>query len=183
MVRGNWLLQQVMGVSAPPPPPNVPKLKEAAARPGNMREMLMEHRADKACAACHDRIDPLGFALEGFDPIGRFRTQDEGGVKIDDSAEYKDGTKFAGIDGLRKFLHDRGNLFNAQFSRKLTGYALGRQTMPTDKPLMKKMQDDLKAGGGKFSIAVVDIVNSRQFLNRRGELQATASKHKYRCNF
>ena len=169
VVRGNWLLQVVMGITAPPPPPNVPKLKEASATPSNMREMLKQHSADRACAVCHERIDPLGFALENFDPIGRFRTQDDNGAKIDDSAEYKDGTKFAGIDGLRKFLHDRQNLLDAQLSRKLTGYALGRQTLATDKPLMKKIQDDLKAGGGKFSIAVIDLINSRQFLNRRGE--------------
>ena len=152
-----------------PPPPNVPKLKEASATPSNMREMLKQHSMDRACAVCHQRIDPLGFALENFDPIGRFRTQDDNGAKIDDSAEYKDGTKFAGIDGLRKFLHDRQNLLDAQLSRKLTGYALGRQTLATDKPLMKKIQDDLKAGGGRFSIAVLDLINSRQFLNRRGE--------------
>ena len=72
VVRGNWLLQQVMGVTAPPPPPNVPKLNENELKPTSMREMLAQHRSDKACAVCHDRIDPLGFAMENFDPIGRF---------------------------------------------------------------------------------------------------------------
>jgi hypothetical protein len=169
VVRGNWLLQQVMGVAVPPPPPNVPKLNENGLKPTSMREMLSQHRADKACAVCHDRIDPLGFALENFDPIGRFVAQDENGTRIDDSAQYKDGTRFAGIDGLRQFLHDRQPLLDAQLCRKLTGYALGRQTLPTDKPLMKKMQEDLKGEGGKFSAGVVDIVNSRQFLNRRAD--------------
>lgn len=171
VLRGNWLLQTVLGFTMPPPPPNVPKLeaKANALKPATVREMLEQHRADKACSACHDRIDPLGFALEGFDPIGRFRTQDDAGLKIDDSAGLPDGTKFVGLDGLRSYLRTRDQQFNTHFSRKLLGYALGRQTLPTDKQLIAKMQSAMQAGGGKPSAAVLTLVNSRQFLNRKIE--------------
>ncbi|MDB6005948.1 MAG: hypothetical protein JWR15_2935, partial [Prosthecobacter sp.] len=94
VLRGDYLYQVVLGFSSPPPPPNVPKLPEGAVKPSSLREALMQHRADQACSVCHDRIDPLGFALESFDPIGRFRVADETGGKIDDTGELKDGTKF-----------------------------------------------------------------------------------------
>lgn len=167
VVRGNYLYQVVLGLPAPPPPPNVPKLPEGAAKPTNMRAMLAAHREDQACAVCHDRIDPMGFAMEGFDPIGRFRATDESGVKIDDSAETKDGTKFVGLDGLRGFLQKQDDQFRTQVCRKLLGYALGRQTMPSDKPLIAEMKSSLNNNNAKFSAAVMTIVTSRQFLNRR----------------
>ena len=169
VLRGNWLLLAVLGTPVPPPPNNVPKLKEGGVKPATMRQLLEQHRVDTACSVCHEKIDPLGFALEDFDPIGRFRTQDEAGLKIDDSAQLKDGTHFAGLDGLRQFLRSRDSQFTTQLSRKLLGYALGRQFLPTDKALVSQMQQALKANGGKFSSAVMTIVHSRQFLNRRNE--------------
>lgn len=168
VVRGDYLYQVVLGFSSPPPPPNVPELKETS-KPSSLREALMQHRTDSACAVCHERIDPLGFALESFDPIGRFRDKDEAGGKIDDTGEMKDGTKFQGLTGLRDYLKKNEAQFTTQFCRKLLGYALGRQTMPSDRKLMAQMQDSLKKNGGKFSAAVLDIVQSRQFLNRRNE--------------
>ena len=169
VVRGDYLYQVVLGFSSPPPPPNVPKLPDSAVKPASLREALMIHRTDKACAVCHDRIDPLGFALESFDPIGRFRVADEAGGKIDDTGELKDGTKFQGLDGLRQYLKKNEDNFNTQFCRKLLGYSLGRQTLPSDKALITQMQDALKKNNGKFSAAVLTIINSRQFLNRRNE--------------
>jgi hypothetical protein len=169
VVRGDYLYQVVLGFSSPPPPPNVPKLPDSAVKPASLREALMIHRTDKACAVCHDRIDPLGFALESFDPIGRFRVADEAGGKIDDTGELKDGTKFQGLDGLRQYLKKNEANFNTQFCRKLLGYSLGRQTLPSDKALITQMQDALKKNNGKFSAAVLTIINSRQFLNRRNE--------------
>jgi len=164
VLRGDYLYQVVLGFSSPPPPPNVPELKETA-KPASLRESLMQHRADQACAVCHDRIDPLGFALERFDPIGRFRTEAE----IDDTGELKDGTKFQGLPGLRDYLKKNEPQFLTQFTRKLLGYALGRQTLPSDKKLLQQMQASLKANQGKFSVAVLEVVKSRQFLNRRNE--------------
>lgn len=172
VVRGDYLYQVVLGFSSPPPPPNVPELKETS-KPSSLREALMQHREDQACAVCHDRIDPLGFALESFDPIGRFRTADEAGGRIDDTGELKDGTKFQGLTGLREYLKKNEDQFTGQFCRKLLGYALGRQTLPSDKKLLAQMQSALKTQGGRFSAAVLEVIQSRQFLNRRNE-QAVA---------
>jgi hypothetical protein len=168
VVRGDYLYQVVLGFSSPPPPPNVPELKETS-KPSSLREALMQHRTDSACAVCHERIDPLGFALESYDPIGRFRPTDDTGGKIDDTGEMMDGTKFQGLAGLRDYLKKNEPQFLTQFTRKLLGYALGRQTLPSDKKLITQMQASLKANSGKFSSAVLDIVKSRQFLNRRAE--------------
>ncbi len=168
VVRGDYLYQVVLGFSSPPPPPNVPELKETS-KPSSLREALMQHRTDSACAVCHERIDPLGFALESYDPIGRFRPTDEAGGKIDDTGEMMDGSKFTGLTGLRDYLKKNEPQFLTQFTRKLLGYALGRQTLPSDKKLLQQMQASLKANKGKFSAAVLEIVKSRQFLNRRAE--------------
>lgn len=168
VLRGDYLYQVVLGFSSPPPPPNVPELKETS-KPASLREALMQHRTDSACAVCHERIDPLGFALESFDPIGRFRSADEFGGRIDDTGELKDGAKFQGLAGLRDYLKKNEPQFLTQFTRKLLGYALGRQTLPSDKKLLTQMQASLKANQGKFSAAVLEIVKSRQFLNRRAE--------------
>jgi hypothetical protein len=174
VVRGDYLYQVVLGFSSPPPPPNVPELKETS-KPSSLREALMQHRTDSACAVCHERIDPLGFALESYDPIGRFRPTDEAGGKIDDTGEMMDGTQFTGLPGLRDYLKKNEPQFLTQFTRKLLGYALGRQTLPSDKKLLQQMQASLKANGGKFSAAVLEIVKSRQFLNRRAEPQVAGN--------
>jgi hypothetical protein len=167
VLRGNWLLQSVLGTPVPPPPANVPELKEHGPKPATVREMLEQHRADKACSTCHDRIDPLGFALENFDAIGRFREADEAGLPLDVSGKVKSGATFTGIEGLRDYLKTQDTQFTTHFARKLIGYALGRQVLPTDKQLLTSISQKMKAGEGNFSTAVLAIVNSRQFLNRR----------------
>jgi len=166
VVRGDYLYQVVLGFSSPPPPPNVPKLPDGVEKPASLREALMKHRSDQACAVCHDRIDPLGFMLESFDPIGRFRVADHTGGKIDDAGELKEGT-FQGISGLRDYLKKNEANFTFQFCRKLLGYALGRQTLPTDKALLNSMAIALQQSQGKPSAAILAVVNSRQFLCRR----------------
>lgn len=169
VLRGNWLLHSVLGAPTPPAPNNVPKLDDNVTAPKSLRERLEKHRADKACASCHDRIDPMGFALEGFDPIGRVRKNDETGAVVDDSAQVKDGRKFTGIAGLRDYLKAREPEFHAQFCRKLVGYALGRIVLPTDKLLLEAMKTQLQSSDPTFAGAVVAIIQSRQFQNRRGE--------------
>jgi hypothetical protein len=169
VLRGNWLLTAVLGTPTPPPPNNVPKLDDSVSAASTLRERLERHRKDKACSVCHERIDPLGFALEGFDPIGRVRTQDEAGLKIDNSGQWKNGATFAGIDGLRNFLASRDKDFTANFCRKLIGYALGRSLILTDKPLIEGMRADLAKSDDRFSAAILDITKSRQFLNRRND--------------
>lgn len=169
VVRGNWLLKSVLGTPVPPPPNNVPKLDEDTSKPKSLRERLERHRADKACSSCHDKIDPLGFALQGFDAVGRRRTLDEMGIAVDASAQFKDGTKFDDFEGLKQYLNKRQDLFNALMCRKLVGFALGRPVLPTDKPLIEDMQKNLKKSDDRFSAAVLTVVNSKQFQNRRNE--------------
>jgi hypothetical protein len=133
-----------------------------------IRERLKAHRAAAACAACHDRIDPLGFALEGFDVLGRRRDRDDAAAPLDLSAEFVDGASFTGLEGLRGFLADRRDLVMLQFCRKLLGYAVGRAVLPTDLPLVESLRDRVLEEDAGISVAVLGIVQSRQFLNRRG---------------
>jgi hypothetical protein len=130
---------------------------------------LERHRADKACASCHDKIDPLGFALEAFDPIGRLRARDEEGIPVDTSAKTRDGQSFEGIGGLRSYLATRESEFLAVFCRKLLGYSLGRGVLPTDQPLLDAMRLSLQKEDGTFSTAVLSIVESKQFTQRRND--------------
>jgi len=116
---------------------------------------------------CHCRIDPLGFALENFDPIGRWREQDEAGLPLDTSARVKGGAPFTGFEGLRGYLRTQQPQFARHFSRKLLGYALGRQVLPTDKALLQEMQSAAGGDDGRFSAAILRVVESRQFLNKR----------------
>jgi hypothetical protein len=169
VLRGNWLLQAVLGTRTPPPPNDVPKLDESVASAKSLRERLERHRADKACAFCHDKIDPLGFALEAFDPIGRFRTKDEAGIPVDTSGRTRDGHTFEGADGLRSYLETRDAEFLAVFCRKLLAYSLGRVILPTDQPLLDAMRLKLQKENGTFSTAVLAIVESKQFTQRRND--------------
>jgi len=169
VLRGNWVLTAVLGTPTPPPPADVPPLEEAAAEGAGIRDRLKAHRAAAACAACHDRIDPLGFALEGFDVLGRRHDRDDGSAPLDLSAEFVDGTRFTDLDGLRGFLADRHELVMLQVCRKLLGYGLGRAVLPTDLPLVESLRDRIVAEDAGISAAVLGIVESRQFLNRRGD--------------
>jgi hypothetical protein len=167
VLRGNWLLNAILGTPVPPPPNNVPELSEHPEKPVSLRAQLEQHRDDPACAACHNRIDPLGFALERFDPLGRLRQNDDLGQPIDSSAALTDGTTFDGFTGLRQYLATRDAAFTKLFSRKLLGYALGRPILPTDAALIASMQKQLKDNDTRFSSAVLTIVESRQFRHRR----------------
>jgi len=169
VVRGNWLLKSVLGTPVPPPPNNVPKLDEDTTKPKSLRERLERHRADKACSSCHDKIDPLGFSLQGFDAVGRRRTLDEAGVAVDASAQFKDGTKFDDFDGLKQYLVAKQPEFNSLMSRKLVGFALGRTVLPTDKLLIADIQKNLLAADDRFSAAILTVVHSKQFQTRRNE--------------
>lgn len=168
VLRGNWVLSAVLGTPTPPPPADVPPLEEPTGVALGMRDRLQAHRAAEACAVCHDRIDPLGFALEGFDVLGRQRDRDDTTAPLDLTAEFIDGTQFSGFAGLRDFLADRRELVVLQFCRKLLGYALGREVLPTDLPLLEHLGDETLRNDAGISTVVLGIVQSRQFLNRRG---------------
>lgn len=165
VLRGNWLLNAVLGQPTPPPPADVPEL-EAIIGAKTLREKLELHRADKACSSCHDKLDPLGFALEGFDAIGRLRSKDEAGIPIDDLGTLKDGTELKGIAGLRDYLGKNDADFYDLFAKKLIGYATGRSLLATDRELVETIRKRLQQGDGRFSDAILTMVESRQFLSR-----------------
>ncbi|MDF1813173.1 MAG: DUF1592 domain-containing protein [Verrucomicrobiales bacterium] len=168
VLRGHWLLAAVLGQPTPPPPNDVPEL-EAVTDAKTLREKLERHAADKACASCHAKIDPLGFALESFDPIGRLRTKDDTGSPVDDLGTLSDGTKLDGVAGLREYLGRNDAEFYKLFARKLIGYATGRAVISTDRELIDTIRDRLQKGEGRFSEGILTLVESRQFLYRRNE--------------
>src|SRR5262249_17829345 len=133
VLRGKWILETLLGTPPPPPPNDVPPLKEkhAGEAPQTVRERLEEHRRDAVCAGCHNRIDPLGFALENYDVLGRWRPEDNG-KPIDNRGELPDGTKIEGPEHLKKILLERKTVFLRHFTTKLLGYALGRGLLAAD---------------------------------------------------
>jgi len=144
VLRGAWILESILGTPPPPPPPDVPALeKQASAEPKSIREMLTQHRANPACASCHSRIDPLGFALENYDFIGRWRDED-GGKPIDNRGELPDGTIVAGPPSLKAALLDRKELFVRNLTAKMLGYALGRGLTPQDSCTVDRIVAELK---------------------------------------
>ncbi len=170
ILRGNWVAEVLLGEKLPKPPPGVPQLPEDEAATGGLsvRQLVEKHSQDAKCATCHVRIDPFGFALEGFDAIGRKREKDLGDHPIAVEAKLRDGTEFRGLDGLRTYLlTTRREAVSRQFSRKLLGYALGRAVQLSDDPLLDEMTK-LVAGGGRIGDVVETIVKSRQFREIRG---------------
>jgi hypothetical protein len=171
VLRGNWLLESLLGERLPKPPKNVPQLPEdeAATEGLTVRQLVEKHRSVASCAGCHSRIDPFGFALEAYDPIGRLRRIDLGGRPVDTRAELKDGTRFDGLDGLKGYLMTRRKEeFRRNFCRKLLGYALGRAVQLSDEPLIDEVLRRLDANGNRFSAALETIVQSKPFRYHRG---------------
>jgi hypothetical protein len=169
ILRGNWISEVVLGEKLPRPPKGVPVLPEEAPPGRTERQLIESHSSEPNCAKCHERIDPLGFALEGFDAIGRARKTDAGGLAIDAHAKLADGTEFTGLDGLRSYLVTvRRDDFLRQFCRKLLGYALGRGVQLSDKPLLDAMLRELKLHDYRVSVAIELIVQSPQFREVRG---------------
>jgi hypothetical protein len=170
ILRGNWVSEVLLGEKLPKPPPGVPPLPDDEASAGGLsvRQLVEQHSRDARCATCHVRIDPLGFALEGYDAIGRRRDKDLGDHPIDVRATMPDGTELAGLDGLRHYLlTNRREAVARQFSRKLLGYALGRGVQLSDDPLLDEMTR-LVAGGGRIGAVIELVVRSRQFREIRG---------------
>ncbi len=169
VVRGRWLLENLLASAPPPPPPNVPALPEASAsgeKPETVRERLQQHRANPVCASCHAQMDPLGFALEAFDGIGALR-ESENGVPVDVSASLPDGTTFEGPAGLRTLLERRSGQFALAFTERLLTYALGRGLEDDDAPTVRRIVRESKPANYRWSAIVLNIVNSPAFLMRR----------------
>jgi hypothetical protein len=171
VLRGKYLLDNILGAPPPPPPPNVPPLPETSARERpdvSMRELMGAHRQNAVCATCHQRMDPLGFALENFDAIGKWRTT-EGHAPIDASGVLPDGTKFGGPDDFRKALMAHRDEFVRTFTEKLLTYALGRAVAYYDMPALRTIVREAAPGDYRWSSLILGIVNSRPFQMRAAQ--------------
>jgi mono/diheme cytochrome c family protein len=168
VVRGKWVLENLLAAAPPPPPPNIPALKTEGAETGRsltMREAMTAHRANPSCASCHARMDPIGFAMENFDAVGRWRDHD-GGSAIDASGAFPNGVTFDGMAGLRKvLLADRPQFINTVAS-KLLMYALGRNLQYDDEPAVRAIVRHGGANNDTLASLVSGVVRSAPFLLR-----------------
>ena len=170
VLRGKWLLENVLGTPPPPPPPDVPALEEndePGVAPRSVRERLEQHRANPVCASCHRVMDPLGFALENFDGIGRWRDAGDGGDPIDASGTLTDGAAVDGPATLRQAFVDRGENFVATVAEKLLTYAIGRGVESFDGPAVRSVMDAAAAEEYRWSALIAGIVQSTPFQMRR----------------
>src|SRR5262249_50860209 len=154
VVRGRWILENLLGTPQPNPPPNVPTLGEQKQNDGRvltMREMMAKHRANATCAGCHNILDPTGFALEQFDGVGRYGTVDTGFQPIDASGTMPDGTKFSGLTDFRNILLANRQQFVRTLTERLLMYSIGRPTDYYDAAAVRKIERDAAASNYKFS--------------------------------
>ncbi len=166
--RGDWILRRVLGTPTPPPPPDAGSLPGDEKSFGAMtvRDRLEAHRANAACSSCHSRIDPLGFSLEHYDAVGRWRETYANGRPVDASSALADGTPITGIESMLDYINSRERQVLLNFSEKLLGYALGRTIIASDQPLL----DEMVSSGldATFEELALQVVTSRQFRYRRG---------------
>lgn len=176
--RGKWVMTNILGIVPPDPPPNVPALKESAGSSGPMtlRQQMEAHRANPACAGCHKMMDPIGFALENFDGIGKWRTEDAG-QKVNASGQLTDGTKIDGVVDLRDALLRYSPQFARTVTEKLLTYALGRGVDYQDMPVVRAIVHDIERDNYRFSALIDGIVKSEPFqMNRKPETALSARK-------
>ncbi len=169
VIRGKWILNNILGAPPPDPPPNVPALpdRRTQAKVKTMRERMAQHRSNPVCSTCHSMIDPTGFALENFDAIGRWRTVDESYNAIDASGQLPDGSSFTGVTELRASLAARPERFAHTVTERLMTYALGRGVEPYDMPAIRTIMREAAAGGFRFQSLILGLVQSYPFLHRR----------------
>ncbi len=169
VLRGKWILENLLGTPPPPPPPDVPDLKEDndEGEVLSMRDRMVQHRASPVCASCHAMMDPLGLALENFDAVGQWRTRSEAFTPIDASGAMLDGTTFDGVDGLREVLLGRSELFVTTLTEKLLTYALGRGLDAGDAPVVRRIVRAAAAEDYRFQSLLLGIVKSLPFQMRR----------------
>ncbi|HEV3061949.1 MAG TPA: DUF1592 domain-containing protein [Vicinamibacterales bacterium] len=164
VTRGKWILENLLGAPPPAAPDNIPAL-EATKLEGTLRQRMEQHRKNPTCSVCHNVMDPLGFSLENFDPLGQWRTQDAG-YPVDADGAMPDGTKFTGVSGLREALLAKPDVFVGTLTEKLLIYSLGRGVEPSDMPAIRLMTRSLAADGYTFSSLVVGLVKSVPFQMR-----------------
>jgi len=167
VLRGKWILENLLGTPVPPPPPDVPVLKgnQEGQKPRTMREQMAEHRANAVCASCHKTMDSIGFAMENFDAVGAWRNSDAG-QPIDATGELSDGAKVDGVVTLRKALLSRPELFTRTLSSKLLTYALGRGLDYRDMPAVRAILRESAGNNYRFSDLILAVVHSTPFQMR-----------------
>jgi hypothetical protein len=180
VIRGAWIMENLLGTPAPPPPPGVEVNLDDAPVEGapitSLRQRLEQHRQDPSCAACHNLMDPIGFALENFDAIGKFRDQTNG-ISMNTGATFWDGTNFEGPDGLYTILMARSDLFVENFIEKLMTYALGRKVEYYDMPSVREVSRGAEEEEYRFSALVKQIALSPAFTQRtKAESMETAQR-------
>jgi hypothetical protein len=170
VIRGKWVLDNILGIPPPPPPPEVPALKEngGVGKILTIRERLAQHRDNPACSGCHQLMDPVGFALENYDAVGRWRTVEDG-KRIDVSGSLPDGSHFEGVNGLQKALLSRPEAFATTLTEKLLTYSLGRGVEYYDAPAVRKIVQEARSNDFRFSSLIVGIVKSTPFQMRRSQ--------------
>jgi hypothetical protein len=169
-VRGKWVLENLLGAAPPPPPANVPSLNEAnIGTEVSMKQRLEQHRKDPGCSPCHNVMDPIGFGMENYDAVGRWRTVD-GKFPIETTGTLPGGKTFTGSKGLKDILRDRSDQFVHNVTVKMLTYSLGRGLEQSDDETVKAISQDVAASGYRFSALVLDVVKSRQFQMRSMEM-------------
>jgi hypothetical protein len=169
VLRGKFLLNNILGLPAPPPPPGVDTTlvePKAGTVPPTIRERLAQHRTNPSCASCHAVIDPLGFALERYDAIGAHRTVDEAGRPVDDTSKTPSGVTVEGLSGLRRLLLEQPDQFPRTVTEKLMAYALGRRLDYYDRPAVRAIVRAAQADDYRWSSLILGIVKSPAFLMR-----------------
>jgi hypothetical protein len=168
--RGKWVLENLFDAAPPPPPPNVPALAEGdkAELTGTLKERMEQHRKDPKCAVCHERMDGIGFALENFDAVGAWRTEDANHEKIDASGDLPGWKPFDGPVQLRQIIKSQSDDFCRCLAAKMMTFALGRGLESYDRRTVAAITDSLKKNNDKFSVLVQEIVRSDAFQKRNG---------------
>ena len=171
VLRGKWVLENMLGAPPPEPPPDIPALEEKSAdgKPRSLREAMVEHRENPSCSVCHAPMDPIGFALQNYDAIGGWRDTNEGGTTVDASGVLPDGAAFAGREGLRDLLLDRPEDFVGTVTEKLLMYALGRGVEYYDAPVVRQIVRDAASENYRWSSIILGIVRSDPFQMRRSD--------------
>jgi hypothetical protein len=174
VLRGKWVREALLGSPPPPPPPDVPELEESpdAEAAATVRERLEQHRRNPVCASCHNHIDPIGFGLENFDMLGRWRTE-ESGRPVDARGELPDGTKFDGPEELKQVLMARKDDLIRYLTRKMLGYALGRGLTLEDQCTLEEIVGRLKENEYRSHTLVAEIVCSVPFRYRGHDVVAS----------
>jgi hypothetical protein len=168
VLRGKWILENLLGTPPPPPPGDVPALAEKSEKARTVRDRMEQHRANPVCASCHKMMDPLGFALENFDAVGAWRTEDAG-ARIDAAGQLADGATVDGVVAMRQAILSRPELFVSTMTEKLLIFGLGRGIDYRDMPVVREIVRRAARNDYRFSSLVMGVVDSVPFLMRRAQ--------------